>query len=214
MAKIHSGIFGGISGSVGGLVGANWKGVNTIRSKPVSVANPNTAGQQAQRGKFASVVSVARDLLGSLIVGYWDPFARRMSGYNAFVKENIDAFTTVGLDDPYSFFAARGSLLGVEPISVDAVNGNSYVHILWTDNTGQSDALGSDIIRVLIYNETTDRWMFSSTATVAREDEEDDFAIPTPLATADELHIYIFAARADGSKVSDSVYEPKTVTAP
>jgi len=45
MGKISQGILGGFSGKVGSVVGANWKGINYMRAKAVSVANPRTDGQ-------------------------------------------------------------------------------------------------------------------------------------------------------------------------
>ena len=57
MAKIKKGILGGISGTVGNVVGGNWRGIDYIRSKPSSVRNPNTEAQRAQRMRFRLVMS-------------------------------------------------------------------------------------------------------------------------------------------------------------
>lgn len=204
MAKIQSGLFGPVSGKIGGTVGAVWKGIPTMRTKPVSVSNPNTAGQQAQRGKFASVVAVARLLLSSLIQPYWDPFSRKMSGYNAFVRSNIGAFDADGLATPASFNAARGSLLGLSAPEVDGSSATTNLVLNWTDNTGQADALGTDIIRAVCYNSTQDKWSFSSTATITRADETGTFVLDNAMEVADDIEVYVFAVRADTSKISDS----------
>jgi hypothetical protein len=42
MGKISQGILGGISGKVGNVIGGSWKGIDYIRVKPSSVANPRT----------------------------------------------------------------------------------------------------------------------------------------------------------------------------
>ena len=92
MAVIKRGILGGFSGSVGNIVGSSWKGIATMKAKPLSVANPQTAGQTAQRTKFAGIVALASQFLVSIVKPLWDRFAQGESGYNAFVKENIDTF--------------------------------------------------------------------------------------------------------------------------
>jgi hypothetical protein len=40
MEKIPKGILGGFSGKVGNVVGDNWKGIDSMRVKPSTVANP------------------------------------------------------------------------------------------------------------------------------------------------------------------------------
>ena len=99
MGVIKQGILGGFSGKVANVVGSSWKGVAVIKSLPLSVANPNTAGQQAQRGAMTTCVEAARVLLPVLITLFWNRFAQGMSGFNAFVKQNIATFLTAGFTD-------------------------------------------------------------------------------------------------------------------
>lgn len=88
MAKIKAGILSKVSGKVAGVVGGTWKGTNYIREL-VKPSNPNTALQQAQRGKMAFVVRCARQLVGDILNPYLNKFCKTMSGYNWFCKENI-----------------------------------------------------------------------------------------------------------------------------
>ena len=46
MGKISQGILGGFSGKVGNVVGGNWKGIDYMRVRPASVANPQTNGDR------------------------------------------------------------------------------------------------------------------------------------------------------------------------
>lgn len=62
MGKIGQGILGGLSGKVGNIIGASWKGINYIRIKPVSVANPRTVGQVNQRNKFSATLEFLQPL--------------------------------------------------------------------------------------------------------------------------------------------------------
>lgn len=88
MAIIKAGILSKVSGKVAGVVGGTWKGKNYLREL-VKPANPNTALQQAQRGKMGMVVGVARQLVGDILNPYLNKFCKEMSGYNWFCKENI-----------------------------------------------------------------------------------------------------------------------------
>ena len=51
MGKIGKGILGGVSGKVANVVGASWKGIDYLRAKPQSVANPRSVLQVNQRTK-------------------------------------------------------------------------------------------------------------------------------------------------------------------
>ncbi len=211
MGVIKQGILGGFSGKVANVVGSSWKGIAVIKSLPLSVANPNTAGQQAQRGAMTQIVSAARLLLAGLIQVYWNPFAQRMSGYNAFVSENIDTFATAGFTGFANFFSMRGSLLGVIVSGVVSSAGGNTITVSWADNSGTSDALGTDEMVFTIYNETQDYWIVDagnairSAGTLAIADAN--------MALNDDLHVYTGASRPDTSKVSDSVYTADTVIA-
>ena len=211
MGVIKRGILGGFSGKVGPVVGSTWKGIEVVKSKPQSVANPNTASQQTQRGKLREIVADARILLAAIIQPFWNPFAQQKSGYNAFVSENIDAYSETGLDTPSSFYASRGSLLGLTIGAATADESDSEIVVPWTDNSGDADALATDKVSVLVYNVTQDLWI------VDTESETRDAGTVTvstsDIAESDVLEVYLFASRPDVSKVSDSDHKQVTVAA-
>lgn len=203
MAKIPQGILGGLSGRVGNVVGGDWKGINYIRSMPLSVANPNTSAQQAQRGAFTQCVLVARLLLSDLIATYWDPFARAMSGYNSFIKQNISSFNTAGLDTPATFSASRGILTGVTSLSEAGDASDSEITIGWGDNSGIGDALSTDLIRLIWYNNNQDYWKTELSSAVDRSITT--LVIPdTLMLEGDIIDVWVFFTRPDISKISDS----------
>lgn len=211
MGKIKAGILGGFSGKVGPVIGSSWKGISTMKQRPESVANPRTPAQVAQRSRMTQIVAVSRLLLASIIQPLWNPFAQRKSGYNAFVQENIVAFDANGLATPSSFFSSRGSLLGVVGGSVSASAAAGNVDANWTDNSGQADALGSDELTAVVWNETQDRW-YTEVGGDTRENP--NHLVPTAgIASGDTLHVWLGFARPNKSKVSDSVYFSTTVTA-
>ena len=111
MAKIKAGILSKVSGKVAGVVGGTWKGQNYIREL-VKPANPNTALQQAQRGKMSFVVKTARQLVGDVLNPFLNKFCKTMSGYNWFCKENISKLSGTPLifdSAPVLSFGTLGS---------------------------------------------------------------------------------------------------------
>ncbi len=211
MGVIKQGILGGFSGKVANVVGSSWKGIAVIKSLPLSVTNPNTAAQQAQRGKMMQIVAAARILLAALIQPYWNPFAQKQSGYNAFVSENIDTFATAGFTTFADFFSMRGSLLGVVTGSIISDDSSNTITVPWTDNSGTSDALATDEMIFVVYNETQDYWI-TDAGNAVRSDGS--YAIPDAnMVTGNSLHIYTSSSRPNISKVSDSVYDASTVVA-
>jgi len=211
MGVIKQGILGGFSGKVANIVGSSWKGVPVIKSLPLSVANPKTTAQTAQRNKMTGVVSAARILLAALIQPYWNPFAQGESGYNAFVSTNIANFANGVFTDFANFFSTRGSLLGVVQGATSASEGSSTITVPWTDNSGQSDAEGTDESVVTVYNETQDYWVIDA-GSATRADGTVDVN-DAKMAQGDDLHIYLSMSRPNISKVSDSDYKTIAVGA-
>jgi len=211
MGVIKQGILGGFSGKVGSVVGSSWKGIAVMKSKPLSVTNPQTAAQTAQRDKMTGIVAVARIVLAALIQPYWNPFAQKMSGYNAFVSENIDTFVGDVFTTFASFFSTRGSLLGVVVTGVVSSAGGNTITVSWTNNSGQADALATDEMIFVVYNATQDYWIVDATNDVRNGSP---YAIPDAvMALNDALKVYTSCSRPNFSKVSDSVYTANVVGA-
>jgi hypothetical protein len=211
MGVIKQGILGGFSGKVGSVVGSSWKGIAVMKAKPLSVTNPQTAAQTAQRDKMKGIVAVARILLAALIQPYWNPFAQKQSGYNAFVSENIDTFVGDVFTDYANFYSTRGALLGVVVSGVVASAAGNTITVTWTNNTGTADALGTDEMIFVVYNATQDYWIVD-----AGNDTRagSPYAIPDAvMVAADALKVYTSCSRPNYSKVSDSVYNAVAVGA-
>lgn len=164
MGIIKRGILGGFSKSVGPVVGSSWKGIAVMKAKPLSVANPNTAGQQAQRGKFSKAVAAAQALLAGLITTFWNPFAERMSGFNFWIQRNIDAFDASGLVTPANINLGTTTKHPAAGVAIVANDAGDDVDFTWTDNSGEEGSVAGDLAVLVAYNETTDKWYYSETA--------------------------------------------------
>ena len=212
MGIIKRGILGGFSGRVANVVGGSWKGKAYMRSLPLSVANPKTAAQVGQRTKFSTIQAIASILLVVVIKPCWDRFAQGMSGYNNFIKSNIDAISTAGAVTYASLKTSIGSLTGVQDLVGTASNGTTESIGSWTDNSGVGGALATDQGYMVGYCVELDEWSFEE-ANFVRSDESQDLAWQSNLTTGDTIHLYVNFRRPDGTLVSDSSYDEITVTA-
>lgn len=87
MGVIKRGILGGFQNKVGPVVGTNWKGISVIKSRPVTVANPNTEAQQAQRLAMKQIAAYLRSFGLENVRLLNNNQAVQMSGYNRVVKK-------------------------------------------------------------------------------------------------------------------------------
>jgi hypothetical protein len=65
-AKISQGILGGVSGTVGNVVGGSWKGINYLRVRAQHFQDAKTEGQVGQRAKFGAYVALAKSFLDKI----------------------------------------------------------------------------------------------------------------------------------------------------
>jgi hypothetical protein len=107
MAKLNSGIMGAVSGKVGGVVGARWKGQAYIRAHVVPGLS-QTDLQVAQRARFAYVVAAGKYYVGRVFNPYYDKFLSKVSGFNRFISENIPKAPAYAAID--NFTITRGPL--------------------------------------------------------------------------------------------------------
>lgn len=203
MGIIKRGILGGFSNKVANVVGSSWKGIAVIKALPLSVANPNTAAQQGQRGKFGQCVDFASSILTTIVKPLWDRAAQQMSGFNAFIQANIDFFDSTGLATPASLLISRGPLLNTVFVSIGGDQSDQDCDVAWTNNAGTGNALGTDVSYFLVFNETTGE-IAGVKSGVARSIGSD--SVPcSGLTAGDTIRVYMAFKSADGFIVSNTV---------
>lgn len=90
MAVVQNPLIGRTKQKFSNAIFTTWKGINVIRSKPLTVANPNSPAQQAARSKFALTSIIGKKALSAIKKG----FAKQAIGkseVNVFVSRNIGA---------------------------------------------------------------------------------------------------------------------------
>lgn len=210
MARLPQGILGGVVGSVGNLVGTSWKGIPIIKTKPLSVANPKTAKQIAQRTKMSNIVAFSQPILSTIIKPLNDRFAQRQSGYNLFVSRNIQLFTDEYPSPASELVISRGKLGSTSGIESSGVNGENNLSIGWSNVLSNQFMQDTDIPFVLAVNKTNGV-IFGDQLNINRGQEGDNLLLPYELTTGDKIDVYLAFMREDGTMVSDTDYVSVTV---
>lgn len=204
MAKLWQGLLGGVSGKVGNLVGSSWKGIPVIKSKPLSVSNPRTSAQIAQRSKMALLVSMAKILLSIIIKPLWDRFAQQESGYNAFLRENMGAITGAGTIDHTKLVISKGKMAATAISNWALLSSNTQFNITWPTTLLDSYQLATDHAYIVALH--PDGTIFAvSGGTVARSVGTATFAVlPGKYDSEQDVFVALAFRRADGTIVSNT----------
>ena len=205
MGVIKKGILGGFKGKVGTVVGANWKGLDTVRSMPSSVANPRSAGQVLNRSKFKYISTFASLILATVVRPFWNGKNAYMSGYNSFIKANVENGTSDQGIEWNQLKMTQGSLVGVDVDAVVANDGDTTVTVTFTDNSGVGNAVATDKISCVIMN--LDTYTISQAIKSVQRSAGSISVVCPELVQGEELKIYLFASKLnDDAIVSNSDY--------
>ena len=211
MAIIKRGIIGAFSGKIGNIVGTSWKGIGIMKSLPLSVANPKTVGQVAQRTAFKACTLAGSALLSDVCKPLWDREAQRMSGFNAFVRNNIKAFSALGKLDVASFKPTLGVEDAVQPVVSQMAEDDVVVTVTWSKIGLVGKQALTDEMQLIAYNETQKNFGSISGATL-RDDATASIPMPTELVANDDIHVWLCARDAShtsffaaGSELSSTV---------
>ncbi|WP_417431107.1 DUF6266 family protein [Halpernia sp.] len=206
MGTIKKGILGGFSGTVGTVVGANWRGIDIIRSRPKSSGGVPTALQMLQRKKFAMAIQFQNALRS---------MQSRLYGDNAGVKSRVNLAASYLLREVISevngepvivmdkVVITKGSLTGFQNLSVTEATGN-LLNFTWEDNSNQVMAEITDLFCTAIYEEESGRFN-------VQEGPEQRNAISATVHLPEEwngktVHVFAFFQNSTQDVACNSVY--------
>ena len=208
MGTIKRGILGGFKNKVGSVIGSSWKGIDTMRSMPLSVANPKTAKQIKVRSNFKTLVAAASSVNSTLIRPYWSRFAKQMTGANAFVRENYEAFKNPLTLFSHNAILSKGKLDMVTNVVVTDTTYPGDLEISFGSNVGTYGD-SSDIVEfwgVKSNNAQNNRTLVIKYMGASTRGEGQTDLTRTMWEEDDEFALYLTVRRADGTLVSDSLF--------
>jgi hypothetical protein len=206
MAVIRAGILSRISGKVAGVVGGSWKDKAYIREYVIP-ANPNTDPQQIQRALMSRCVELAKALVGPVFNQYTDKFERSMSGFNRFIKDNIQyCLETIVYA---SIMMTNGKLW--KPTTLTATLSGTTLTLLFDGVTLGNNGAADDLIYAAAYDSVSKVWFFPA-AELERSTGTVDVTVSAGLV-ATNLHCYLWAAQYSPTSptllqlISNSIYD-------
>lgn len=206
MGKFQKGILGGFSGTVGTVVGASWRGLDIMRSRPRKTNRPPTEKQAEQREKFALVAAFLRPIRPILRSYFGQPSGERSKSNLAtsyHITEAIQGvYPTLAIDFE-KVIIAKGELLGLQDLQVAAQSGNQ-LRLNWTDNSGQGQARTDDTLIIAVFNATKQQWVYEI-GLASRATANHALAVPDPWLD-DTVHCYVTVVSANQTKNANSVW--------
>lgn len=206
MGIIRRGILGGFSGKVANVVGSSWKGIAVMRALPLSVTNPRTVGQVEQRSAFSIISKFASSILTAWIKPLWDRSAQSMSGYNAFIQQNVDVVKADKELNISNLTMSKGKL-GTTPINAVISASTNQIAAGWEADTTGSYQMYTDRLYFLVFDEEN-KLIVSSSGEKQRQDNTLQF-VDVDLEMDKTYTIVSAFAREDGTIVGDAYVEEK-----
>ena len=201
MGIIRRGILGGFSGKVANVVGSSWKGIAVMRALPLSVTNPKTVGQVEQRSAFSIISKFASSILTVWIKPLWDRSAQSMSGYNAFIQQNVDIVKTDKVLNIENLVMSKGKL-GATPLTGGLSASTKSLTVGWEAEPVGSFQMSTDKLYLLVFD-SENKLIAQSSASVARYSAMLELADIETVAGEDYYIVSTFA-REDGTIVGDA----------
>lgn len=209
MGKILKGIVGGVSGTVGPVVGAIVRGIATVRSKPKKSSKPPKESQILQRSKFGIATKFIKSVKKIVNLGFQS--VKTMTGSNAAVRDLLNnAMVGVAPNFEIDFpnvTLSKGDLPDAYTMRVMPPLPDLEVVINWDPTELSADDMithGSDRIVVFMYDETTRRSL-SIMRAAARS--AGTYQVSMPLAFEGKtVHVWAFFVSDNGEMVSNSQY--------
>jgi hypothetical protein len=204
MGIINQGILGGLSGKVGNIIGGSWKGIDYIRIKPSSVANPRTEGQVNQRNKFTATLEFLQPNIEFIRLGYKD-YAIKMTAFNAAMSEVLNNaiegtapdFTVNYADALLSKGDLKSMLNGAFDVSV-----GTQINLTWSNNSNEINATTDDRMIFSVYNPLKKESLVGYGS--SRVDGATLKVLPSNFS-GDLVHVYTAFISSSG-KISNSTY--------
>jgi hypothetical protein len=214
LAIVQNPIIGKSQNKFANGIFSTWNGKNVLRSKPLSVANPQTLPQQIQRAKISILAAVGKLYAPLSNVG----LAIRPTGQSSrsyFNKLNFDFTSTsgtppVGDFDFSNVLISQGGMTPTNVSSVTASNGSANVTIAFPSSAVDSSQSTTDKAYAAVYNKTEGSFGMSL-GSVSRSSGTLTVAMPVANATNDELEITLFFKSSSSAVCSANTHISDTI---
>lgn len=208
MAVVQNPLIGTSRGKVGGSVFTKQFGRNVLKSKPLSVANPNSNKQKDQRVSLAQTVALYRSI-SAVINQTFKSQAVGMSAFNAFTsKAKLNAFTYNQDGNPVfkpgSLLISKGTISPVAATGKEITIPAKSVSVTFPTTLSDASQASTDKAVIGLYNATSGVLRASVTSAL-RSAGTATAVFDNVDKSTDTYHVYLAFLASDGLKASDSV---------
>ena len=191
----------GYRGTVGPVIGYQWRGRWCLRARPRHVSNPQTVAQQAHRMRFRDMVQLAGRMNRALRLGLRAASLEEgMTECNLFVKMNKDCFIPDGVDYE-RLVVSRGPVAPVAFTQVE-LGDDMVLRTVFEKNPLRMRADAEDEVRVWAFCPALQCGVLS--APVFRRSKRLEMALPDEWAGLD-VHFYAFVTDY-AQRASETIY--------
>ena len=206
MATLSKGILGGFSGKVGPVVGATWRGMDVIRSRPKSSKRTPSERQLEQQLKFKLAISFLQPIKN---------IQSRFFGSGSGVKSRVNLAVSYTISEAIQMVAGlpelifnkvlitRGELTSFQNAVLTTQPGG-VLHLEWEDNSTQGDAAPTDQVSIVCYCAELNNWEIYE-GIVMRSDLMADVTLPA-YYLGKTMEVYAFLNNEKQTAASTSLY--------
>ena len=204
MGTFEKGILGGFSGTVGTVVGANWKGIDYMRSQSGKRSSVSSPKQLIQQARFALCMRFLQPFTDLLAISFRD-YAVKMTGINnamRYLLDNAISGTYPALSIEYPMvLVSRGNLPNAGAPAVAATG--TTLNFTWADNSGTGRAVATDQALLVAYCPDTKeaKWLLNGSN---RSDGTGSLVLPE--FAGHEVVAWLGFISADGRYIANSQY--------
>jgi hypothetical protein len=212
MSKLLKGILGGFSGLVGTVVGADYRGIDTMRSRPKKTTKIPVQSQIDQRTIFALMIGFLRPLATFIKLAV-TPKSRKLSPMNTAVQYNLEnAITGVSpnFSIDYSQVQVANGILPIARYTTLTAIADAKITVTWdiTDKDGidplEKSLRMTDTLRIVTYCTNT-KMYYTTGYTTLRGAGTFTAKLPTG-DEGDEVHAWLVFVAANNKTTSTSQY--------
>lgn len=206
MAKYKSGIIGSLSGKMGNVVAASWRGVEYLRELPGKSGSKGTVRQLEQRFKMTLVSGWLRPLRDIIWLGYPSHDAAKTPmnaciGYHLVHALKQDEEWAWVIDFEKAVFS-RGELLVSYVVELVAVDG--LLTVKWLNATASVFSAPDDRATFIVYS-VARRQFVTFEEVCKRIDGEVALRLPD-VFSRETLHVWMHYVAEEGRAVSTTLY--------
>jgi len=207
MAKYKNGINGPVSGKIGNVVAASYKGIDYLRSVPAPPSAAPSVAQLNQRRLMSMVSAWLKPIKDIIEIGFQVADGNK-TPMNLAVSHMMKAGVINGrIDFPNVVFSAGRLLISV--IKDVITLADAILHIKWQDALPSAFCKADDQATFIIYNPVKEQFVTFQDA-AERVNGEIILQLPASFVN-DQVHCWMQYVNAKGNEVSTSVYMGQVV---